>query len=380
MNVLRKRYAAGTLIALMGLAVACGPAPEEGPEAPDTSAAPDGAPTPTFEVDLDWPQPLPNDWILSSILGLFVDAGDEIWVSHRPELLEPGEIGAIQDPPTADCCVPAPLVLRFDSQGGVVDTWGSHEEWDEWPSVLHGLFVDHNDYVWTTARDQHQVMKFTRAGEHVLTIGVFDERGTSDDPERMGRPADIYVDPDTNELFVVDGYVNRRVIVFDADSGEYLRHWGAYGEAPDDDYEPGEGGPDDPPAQFSTVHGITGSHDGLIYVADRNNSRVQVFDRDGGFVMERILREGSGAAFDVALSHDPGQEFLYVADGVEHQVWVLRRDGLEVLDRFGSEGTDPGQFGRPHNLSVDSQGNLYVAEAAPGRRVQRFLLQAPLTQ
>ncbi|TVR53747.1 MAG: hypothetical protein EA421_10240 [Gemmatimonadales bacterium] len=343
---------------------------EAGPD-PDLGPAQATRGAPTFEVDMDWPR-LPEDWVMSSVLGLFVDDRDHAWISHRAELISEEDLAAA---PGGEG-VPAPLVMELDPRGEALQGWGSPEDIDEWPPVLHGFFVDHNDFVWTSARDQNQIMKFTRDGEHLLTIGEFDESGGSGDPDRLGRPSDIVVDPETNELFVVDGYVNRRVIVFDAETGAYLRHWGAYGQAPDDDYRHSpDWTPEDPPRQFNLVHAIAQSGDGLIYVADRSNSRVQVFRRDGSFVEERVLRSGAGGAFSVEFSHDPEQEFLYVADGTEHKVWILRRDGLEVVGELGSQGAGPGQFQRPHNLGVDSQGNLYVAEADPGWRVQRFLFR-----
>jgi DNA-binding beta-propeller fold protein YncE len=333
---------------------------------------------PTFQVDPTWPQTLPNDWIWGPVTGVFVDARDHVWVVHLPEDLIPQEIGAVQDPPIAECCVPAPLVIEFDPAGNVVQAWGEHEEQEDWPYGLHGIFVDHEDHVWIAARDQHHLLKFSRDGDLLLTIGEVDEPGGSNDPGRLNRPADVFVDAETNELFVVDGYGNRRVIVFDAATGAYLRHWGAYGEPPDDDYEFGPRGEEHPPArQFGTVHGLTGSRDGLIYVADRRNNRIQVFQRDGEFVMERLVApntQASGTAFDVALSHDPAQEFLYLADGTNHKVRILRRENLEPVGEFGGGGRLPGQFIRPHNLDVDSRGNLYVTEAAWSRRIQRFTL------
>jgi DNA-binding beta-propeller fold protein YncE len=360
----------GGLVGLAGL-VGCEDVPDPGPDPTLGIAEGSQDGIPSFQVDLDWPQ-LPADWVMASGLGLFVDSRDHVWISHRAELISPEDLEAVEEGPG----VPAPLVMELDPRGEVVQGWGTPEDIEEWPPVLHGFFVDHNDFVWTSARDQNQIMKFTRTGDHVLTIGAFDETGGSNDPERLGRPSDIVVDPETNELFVVDGYVNRRVIVFDGETGAYLRHWGAYGDAPDDEYRPApDASPADPPRQFNLVHGIALSHDGFIYVADRSNSRVQVFRRDGEFVQERVLRPGAGAAFAVEFSHDPGQAFLYVADGTEHKVWILRRADLEVVGELGSEGAEPGQFRRPHNLGVDSEGNLYVAEADPGWRVQRFLFQ-----
>jgi DNA-binding beta-propeller fold protein YncE len=234
--------------------------------------------------------------------------------------------------------------------------------------------VDHNDFVWTTARDQHQVLKFTRDGTHVLTIGKFGEANGSNDTETMGRPAEIYVDPETNELFVADGYTHRRVVVFDAATGAYLRHWGAYGRVPDDgERERPVDGEFAAVSQLNVPHGITGSRDGLIYVADRTNSRIQVFRRNGEFVEEAFTRRGTGGAFSVALSRDPEQSWVFVTDGTQHRVWILRRSDMEVVGQFSQEGSGPGELGRPHNITTDSRGNVYVSEGQPGRRAQKFV-------
>jgi DNA-binding beta-propeller fold protein YncE len=363
------RAAAAAAIRALAMALvlaACG----EAPPAPAPDPPPPGQ-IPVFQVDPEWPR-LPEEWVMASGLGLWVDHRDHVWISHRQELITPDDLAATGVPGAR----PAPIVMELDPEGRVLQGWGHPDETDGWPPVLHGLFVDHLDHVWTTARDQEQVFRLTRDGERVLTLGRAGEPGGSHDPERFGRPADIHVDPETNELFVADGYVNRRVVVFDAGTGAYLRHWGAYGDPPDDGVpaDPAPS-PEAPPAQFNLVHGIAGSRDGLLYVADRSNSRIQVFTREGTFVAERVLRPGPGGAFAVAFSHDPEQTFLYVADGTEHRVRILRRRDLEPVGELGREGPGPGQFGRPHNLAVDSQGNLYVAEADPGWRVQRFLFQ-----
>ena len=198
----------------------------------------------------------------------------------------------------------------------------------------------------------------------------------SNDESLLGGPAGIWVDPSTNEVFIADGYRNRRVIVFDGETGAYLRHWGAYGDRPDDAYEYGDRDPaGPPPRQFSTVHGLMGSNDGLIYVADRRGNRIQVFRQSGEFVTEKIIApetRASGSAFVVGLSPDAEQEWLYLADGTNHKVWILRRSDLEVVGDFGRGGRQVGQFLRPHGMSVDSRGNIYVGEASTGRRVQKF--------
>lgn len=353
-----------------------------GPDAGSAGASTDGD-APMFRVDPAWPREMPNMWILGAITSVFVDAQDHIWVTHLNETLTPEETGAVQDPPIGTCCVPAPVVIEFDAEGEVVQAWGDPATQDvsTFPRNPHGLFVDHNGFVWIGTYRHHRVMKFTRSGEHLLTIGQYDVTGGSNDPNLLGGPAGIWVDPETNDVYIADGYGNRRVVVYDGETGAYLRHWGAYGERPDDEYEYDYGSRDaagPPPRQFSTVHGLTGSRDGLIYVADRRGNRIQVFDHSGAFVAEKIiapLTRASGSAFVVVLSPDPDQSWLYLADGTNHKVWILRRSDLEVVGEFGRGGRQVGQFLRPHGMSIDSRGNLYVGEASTGRRVQRFAIQ-----
>jgi hypothetical protein len=187
----------------------------------DPATTPDGPPS--FTVDASWPQELPNDWILGSVTAVFVDAQDHVWVTHLPETLTPEEISAVQDPPIGECCRPAPVVLELDAEGNLIQGWGDPAAQDvsEFPRNAHGLFVDHEDNVWVGTYRHHRVMKFTRGGELLLQIGEYDVNGGSNDPELLGGPAGIWVDPSTNEVFVADGYRNRRVIVFDGSTGEY---------------------------------------------------------------------------------------------------------------------------------------------------------------
>ena len=355
---------------------ACAPESDSGPAG--TAASAGGVPT--FAVDPSWPLEMPNDWIMGSVTAVFVDAQDHVWVTHLPETLTPEEISAVQDPPIGICCRPAPVVIEFDAEGRVVQGWGdpSSQDVSEFPRNAHGLFVDHNDNVWVGTYRHHRVMKFTRSGELLMQIGEYDVTGGSNDTALLGGPAGIWVDPNTNEVFIGDGYRNRRVVVYDGDTGAYKRHWGAYGEVPQDEYSydfGGAGHAASPPRQFSTVHGLVGSNDGLIYVADRRGNRIQVFQQDGTFVTEKLVQPrtlASGSAFVIALSPDADQEWLYLADGTNHKVWVLRRSDLEVVGDFGRGGRQVGQFLRPHGMGIDSQGNLYVGEASTGRRVQKF--------
>lgn len=332
---------------------------------------------PQFRVDPAWPLELPNNWIFGSITGVYVDARQHVWVTHLPETLTEEELGLVQKPPFGECCQAAPSVVEFDQQGTVVGSFGDgSQDVSQWPRNPHGIFVDHNDFVWVGTHMHHRVMKFTRDGKLVLTIGTYDKNGGSNDTSLMGGAAGIWVDPKTNEAFIADGYRNRRVIVFDGATGKYLRHWGAYGKPPDDTVK-NANDPNTPNQQFSTVHGIIGSRDGLIYVADRRGNRIQVFDHRGTFIREKIIApntRASGSAFAFAFSPDADQTYIHMADGTNHKVWNLRRSDLEIVGSFGHGGRHLGQMLRPHGMAADAKGNIYVGEASTGRRIQRFLL------
>jgi len=324
---------------------------------------------PQFEADPGWPR-LPADWSWGQVIGIFADTQGHVWTSSRSRIAE------------------------WAPDGTLIQSWDARGPSGNW-STIHGLFVDHNGFVWTNARESHLTVKFTSTGQVAMVIGKFNETGGSNDTTLMGRPSDIWVDPADNEVFVADGYGNRRVIVFDGATGRYLRHWGAYGKRPEDPPVPtGESSgaaaasaprpsdvvPPAPPAQLRIPHGIAGSRDGFIYVADRANNRIQAFRQNGEFVKEKILRPhcgaeekatwapqrpcGTEAAFSIGFSPDDRQNYLYVADGGTHVITVLRRSDLEVVSEFGGPGRGPGQLGRPHNLTVDPSGNIFVGEAA----------------
>jgi DNA-binding beta-propeller fold protein YncE len=285
---------------------------------------------------------------------------------------------AALNPPQSDCCIPAPPVLEFDQAGNLIQGWGGPGAGYEWPDNEHGMFVDYKDNVWVggNAEKDTNILKFTKTGKFLLQIGHHGKTGGSNDTENLNRPAGIVVDPKTNEVFVADGYGNRRIIVFDADTGAYKRHWGAYGNKPDDSaprtriFE-GSGS-----QQFNTVHGIRISNDGLVYVGDRVNNRIQVFRPDGTFVKESYIERKTsapeGTAFDIAFSPDKPQQFLYVPDGSNKKVQILNRETLEVVGFFGGHGGHgTGQFFHIHSIATDSKGNIYLGESF-GERVVRW--------
>ncbi|MEZ5401338.1 MAG: hypothetical protein R2729_16835 [Bryobacteraceae bacterium] len=369
-----------------------------------------GAQAPRFEVDPLWPKPLPNHWVIGAAIGVAVDSSDHVWIIHRGGSLEAKEQYATMSPKAAECCAAAPPVLEFNAAGDLVGHWGGPGDGFDWPASNHGIDVDHKGNVWiggngrgqqpaagaTLPHDESRmgagsvhdsfVLKFTRAGKFLMQIGKPNQGRGSNDPDNLKLPAKTLVDPKTNELYVADGYGNRRVIVYDADSGKYKRHWGAYGNKPDDKQLPPYDPKEPAPKQFRTpVHGLALANDGLLYVCDRTNDRIQVFKTDGAYVKETwIMRDtlGDGSTFDVALSRDPGQKFLYVADGSNMKVHVLLRETLEVLTTFGDGGRQPGQFYAVHSIATDSKGNIFTTETYRGQRVQKFVYKGtgPVTK
>jgi NHL repeat len=399
MSVPRSLPSRALLLALAALLPACGPAETDAADPAQASA--DGVPL--FEYDPTWPKlPLPNEWIIGEVGGIDVDSQGHVWVIQRPWTVIGRELAAANG--EGSCCKAAPPVLEFDAEGNVVQAWPTLQEfqaeggssagqgytvgrqgealWEaapgpygDWGRREHTVYVDGQDHVWVTLDESHVIYKFSRDGRHLLTIGQKDVTRGSNDTSTLGRPAGLVVDPESNELFVSDGYTNKRVIVFDAATGAYKRHWGAYGNTPDDTplgaYDPAA-----PPAQQfrGPVHGIALSSDGLLYVADRLGNRIQVFQRDGEFVREGFVApetRDAGTAYGVKLSHDPEQQWVYVNDGSNNRIWILRRSDLQTVGSFSSYGRGGGQVLSAHSMAVDREGNIYVGETR-GRRVQKF--------
>jgi hypothetical protein len=333
---------------------------------------------PMFEVDPLWPKPF--NGLLGMTIGLWVDEQDHVWIIHRSSAtLHRNEKGAELDPPIAECCRGAKPVLAFDPEGNLVRSWGGPGQGYEWPQSNHGIHIDHKGNVWiggNGAKDAH-ILKFTKDGKFLLQVGGLGKNAGSNDLENFGRVAKIWVDPKTNEAYVADGYTNKRIAVLDADTGKMKRYWGAYGNKPDDTklapYDPKA-----PPAQQfgNPVHCVERTNDGLVYVCDRPNNRIQVFNPDGKFVKEGFFAKhtlGSGSAWDIAFSRDPQQRFIIMADGQNNRVRIILRETLEEITAFGDGGRQPGQFYGVHNVHTDSKGNLYTAETWEGKRLQKFV-------
>ena len=335
---------------------------------------------PMFEVDPLWPKPLPNNWLLGWTIGVWVDDEENVWIIHRGASgLHNNERGAELTPPIAECCRTAPPVLVFDPDGNLLRSWGGPGPGYEWPQSNHGIHVDYKGNVWIGGNGEKdaQILKFTKDGKFLMQVGAFDKNGGSNDPENFGRPAKIWVDPKTNEAYVADGYLNKRVAVLDADTGKMKRYWGAYGNKPDDTklaaYDPSA-----PPSQQfrNPVHCVERSNDGLVYVCDRQHDRVQVFQPNGTFLKEAFYAKntlGSGSAWDIAFSRDAQQRFMFLADGQNNRVRIIVRETLEEITAFGDGGRQPGQFYGVHSIATDSKGNLYTTETYEGKRLQKFV-------
>ena len=397
------------------------PAPAAAPAAEAGAAASDDSMVPYFEADPSFPKPLPNNWAYGAVVGVAVDATDRVWIIHRPSMMTRERNAA--DGVSSYCCNPAPPIVVYDKDGNFVKAWGpirnaprgeavgdvgtpgpaatrggeiADPQWkDHWPESEHGIHVDYKGFVWTGGNGQKdsRVLKFDENGKFIMQIGNFQPYGIkgtghdggpdSSDLKNLNKPTTMAVDPATNELFVADGYGNRRLIVFDADTGQHKRHWGAYGNPPDDKdkYNATRGGTDktyDPKIvskQFGrATHGTALSKDGHVYVADRPNHRIQAFTFAGkyeGEVFTDRRARGTGAAGAVVVSHD--QKWLYVTDSQNSWVWIIRRSDLKKVGHFGTSSGYPGGFFAVHDIDVDSKGNIYTGETLTGRRVQRFI-------
>jgi len=341
MNVknMKRTIGAGTACVALAASVMAGSQRAAGAQSANTPARE----VPRFEAEASWAK-IPNGWVFGQVASAATDEQDHVWVLHRPRVVRPDQ-------------KTGPPVMEFDAAGNYIQGWGGPAEGYAWPQSEHGIYVDYKGYVWIGGSgNDDQILKFTKAGKFVMQIGRGGQKKTNQDTQNVWRAADVFVYQKTNELFVADGYGNKRIIVFDADTGAYKRMWGAFGNVPTDDPATGQAGqrgetgaagqrgggrqdltripakeldPKDPgPPQFSIVHGVKVSNDGLVYVSDRSGKRVQVFTIDGKFVTQTfvdrwceapqpVLRERGyrgqhgllgrpGAAFLVCRQQEPG--------------------------------------------------------------------------
>jgi DNA-binding beta-propeller fold protein YncE len=348
---------------------------------------------PVFEVDPFWPKPLPNHWILGNVIGVAVDSRDHVYIVHRDsddKFSRNTEIGLKAG--VSECCTPAPPVLEFDPDGNLVRAWGGPGEGYTWPSSNHGLEVDSKGNVWIGGNggsygaaerkgepfDSH-ILKFTNDGKFLQQIGEPLKNTDSNSESHFGKVAEIAIDEKVNEVYVADGYGNKRIVVLDAATGAFKRYWGAYGNKPVDGPVPRYAVGETPPQQFrGPVHCAQPTNDGLLYVCDRMANRIQVFKRDGTFVKEKIVAPNTlaqGATWDIAFSRDKEQKYMYLVDGQNMKVYVMDRQSMEVLYSFGDGGRQPGLWYAPHSIVTDSKGNLYTTETYEGKRIQKFAYQ-----
>jgi len=348
----------------------------------DTAHAQSGLRAPQFKVDASWPT-IPNNWVLGEVTSISVDRNDNIWVLHVPQ--------SIPEDQRANA---APPVLEFDQAGKLLRSWGGPAEGKEWLGREHGIFVDTNDFIWIGGRagwpretspgnSDDMIMKFTMDGDLVLTIGHRGQSKGNLDTENVHQATDSFVDTDAHEVYAADGYGNNRVIVFDSDTGQFKRMWGAFGNPPPATFEPNVATPQpqttpEGPPDFGLPHAIKVSRDGVVYVADRINNRIQMFTRDGMFLRQvRVTNEGSDVVpvpAGFAFSPDPDQQYLYVVDSGPMRVVIFDRKAMTQIGVVGMRGKEPGEFDIVHHMAVDSKGNLYTAEIVNNRRAQRFVL------
>jgi DNA-binding beta-propeller fold protein YncE len=321
-----------------------------------------------FEVDPSWPKALPDSWITGQLGGVCTDSHDHIVVVNRRDITKE----------EAETSEQAPPIVMFDLAGNVVASWGDP---NVVPHSIHGCSFDPENNVWVGGNDDGILQKYSHEGKLLTQIGTrgkFDSAdGTSkgkfqnSSHEGFFNPASMAIDPANGDIYVADGYGNRRVAVFDK-TGKFLRQWGR--EATEDETRAGAGG-----AFSKIVHCIALGNDGLVYVCDRQGDRVQVFDKMGKFQRNIWIKTGTptlpdprGTAWWVAFSRDPEQKYMYVMNGRNESVHILDHASGQILASFGRPGHQAGSMIHGHTMALDSHGNIYVAETDWGRRVQRF--------
>jgi len=339
---------------------------------------------PQFQVDPSWPT-VPNNWVLGEVTSMSVDKQDHIWVLHVPQSI-----------PEAQRASAAPPVLEFDQSGKLLRSWGAPADGSPWPGREHGIFVDDDNFVWIGGRagwpkptaagvSDDMIVKYTTAGKFVMQIGKSGQSKGNLDTENVHQATDVFVDTRAKEVYAADGYGNKRVIVFDSETGKFKRMWGAFGNPPPATFAANAAGPQpqttpDGPPEFGLPHAIKVSRDGVVYVADRINNRIQLFTREGKFVKQvRVTNEGSTVVpvpAGFSFSPDEKQQFLYVVDSGLMRVVIFDRATMTQIGAVGMKGKATGEFDIVHHMATDSKGNLYTGEIVNNRPVQKFVLQS----
>jgi hypothetical protein len=355
---------------------------------------------PMFQVDPFWPGPLPNRWSMQQVTGLYVDHLDHIWFLNRGNLAEGDEIGGDGEPPRIDCCVRGPEVIALDPDGNVVNAWGEPGYHEKWPTNLQTVIADRQGFVWVGGTaPQDSILKFTRSGELVWDFDhrpppgaqLAEDNTQTDVLVNKGR---FQLDEDAGEIYIINW---KRVLVYDMDSGAFKRGWGGHGmplseisNDPIPDYE-WTGGPPPPEDNFvPDLHFLEIAEDGLLYVGERGQNRIQVFRKDGTWVEDFYVAAGTpgrgegcgglrntatppcGSLYKLAISKDPEQKYLFVADGTNNRVWIVERRSGETLGSFGGNGRYAGQLHWINAIGVDSRGNIYTGEVEQAKRIQKF--------
>jgi DNA-binding beta-propeller fold protein YncE len=333
-----------------------------GPAVSSISGAPGDAPR--YEVDLTWPKPLPDRWVLGGLGGLCVDAQDHVLILNRQDVLD-GDLNAGRL---------APSMIEFDPAGKVVNSWGDSKLLDP---RLHSCHFDKDGNVWVASAPSGMVQKYTHdGGTMLLQIGkkgvVDSSDGTvkgkplNSNAAQFFMPSSIFVDRHNGDIYVSDGEgrdSNRRVAVMDR-NGQFLRQW--------------------QPEGMETVHCLTIANDGMVYVCNREAARIQVYDQMGRFKRNIEVpwapvtppadgkpRQSGGSAVAIDFSPDPAQRLMFVINQNSAQIEIIDRQSGKRLSSFGRLGSFPGEFNQPHGIAVDSKGNIYIAENR-GKRVHKF--------
>ena len=402
MRMLNETKTAGTYVLAVGLLMGtvlvigiAGQAQQSGP-----------ARRPAYRVDPFWPKTLPNTWSMQQIVDMYIDRDDHVWVINRPDDARPDELTASTAPPRGECCVVGPVIIEFDPDGNVVRSWGSATHHPGFPQRLQTIAVDREKNVWLSGtRPGDGIIKFSKDGKFLWDFGHRGSRVPADQVKEDNQQTDTFppgigsfdLDEDAREIFIADGFLNKRILVYDMDTGAFKRGWGGKGiplkeivNGPTPPYD--VSGPPPDQTQFApAIHCVHFSRDGLVYTCERGSDRIQVFKKQGKFVKQFWVHPSTqsrgakcggiwsttdppcGTVYHLALSTDREQRYIFVADGTNNMVWILNRQTGALDGSFGGNGRYAGQLHWIDTVAVDSKGNVYTGEVEDGKRIQKFV-------